>query len=484
MDQKQHEVEQTVNIVPVAHKSCSESFTPTKKLHVKEIPLVDSSLVSPTPVKTEETVNRGRREPAKVSEKQALDQEENEGEQTDNVLLEAHKSCSESFTPTKEPNTNEIPHFDADSVAPTLEKTEETLAKLPEKQRLLSELFDRMTSSLRLLNLHKQLPTFQNIRRIVEVLTEREFSYKNLAQIKFILPEAVQIDKILLHNKKTLCMEPHMRVALLFDVVEGHTEHSDYLALSQLVFSRLLKLVNEHSEDYDVPEAVLPEPFNRKVITVSTKSLPLNSSIQTRPNLDETEPLSASHLPPSFKRHFSPKEFKTKLSQSPVLSSSIKEMDVSTCLDSVKQEKAVDDGNTPTKNLLVVNEINIETPDLSTPRRSMATEDNKSKNTVNKKVLLSGPFTKRVLDFSGFDEENACLDVNSTSDGGSSAKVAQWVGRFGSGCECGVDQWLSDFSFTLPFGGFSNLKELIGSFFGETMELFMDLRYYVCSSSC
>ncbi|XP_076906936.1 uncharacterized protein LOC143563226 isoform X2 [Bidens hawaiensis] len=426
MEQKQHEAKQTVNILPVAHKSCSESLTPTKKPHIKEIPLVDSSLVTPTPVKTEETVNRGKREPAKVSEKQALDQEqeENEVEQTDNILLEAHKSCSESFTPTKEPNTNEIPHFDADSMTPTLEKTEETLAKLPEKHRLLSELFDRMTTSLRLLNLRKQLPTFQNIRRIVEVLTEREFSYKNLAQIKFILPEAVQIDKILLHNKKTLCMEPHMKVTLLFDIVEGHTEHSDYLALSQLVFSRLLKLVNEHSEDYDVPEAVLPEPFNRKAITVSTKSLPLNSSIQTRPNLDETEPLNASHLPLSFKRHFSSKEFKTKLSQSPVLSSPIKETDVSTCLDSVKQEKAVDvdDGNTPMKNLLVVNEINIETPDLSTPRRSVATEDNKSKNTVNKKVLASGPFTKRVLDFSRFDEESARLDVNSTSDGGPSAK--------------------------------------------------------------
>ncbi|KAI3823040.1 hypothetical protein L1987_04465 [Smallanthus sonchifolius] len=298
-----------------------------------------------------------------------MDQKQYKAEQTANNLPVAHKSCLETFTPTKKP------HFDANLVSPTPEKTEETVnmyikerAKLPEKYRLLSEFFDRMTTALRLLNLRKQLPVFQNITRIVETLTGREFSYKNLAQIKFILPEAVQTDKILLHNKKTLCMEPHIKVTLLFDIIEGHIEHSDYMALSSLLFSRLLKFANEHSEDYDVPEAELPEPFNRKEITISANSLPMNSSIQVLPSVDETEPLDPSHLPPSFRRRFSAKEFgnpmKTKLSQSRNLPSSVKEVGFSTCLDVLKEEKDLQAANgiTPMKKPLIANRSSVLNP--------------------------------------------------------------------------------------------------------------------------
>ncbi|KAI3762140.1 hypothetical protein L1987_52563 [Smallanthus sonchifolius] len=373
---------------------------------------------------------------------QSMDQKQYKAEQTAKNLPVAHKSCLETFTPTKKPHIHEIPHFDANLVSPTPEKTEETVnmykkehAKLPEKCRLLSEFFDRMTTALRLLNLRKQLPVFQNITRIVETLTGREFSYKNLAQIKFILPEAVQTDKILLHNKKTLCMEPHIKVTLLFDIIEGHIEHSDYMALSSLLFSRLLKFANEHSEDYDVPEAELPEPFNRKEITISSNSSPMDSSIQVLPSVDETEPLNPSHLPPSFRRRFSAKEFgnpmKTKLSQSRNLPSSVKEVGFSTCLDVLKEEKDLQAANgiTPMKKPLVISEMNVVikeiqvvTPDLSTPKRSVATEDNKLKNMVNEKVMASNLLVKRSLDFSNLDEERAFLDGNNTSIAGSSAK--------------------------------------------------------------
>ncbi|KAK9062455.1 hypothetical protein SSX86_019641 [Deinandra increscens subsp. villosa] len=325
MDQKSYEVEQTAGILPLAH----ESFTPTKKAHPYEISDLDATLVSPTPEKTEETLN---------------------------------------FRCKKEP------------------------AQLPQKYRRLLELFDRMTTSLRLLNLRKQLPTFQKIRRMVEILTGRKFSYKHLAQIKFIIPEAVQTDKVLVHNKKTLCMEPDIKVTLRFDVVDGHTEQSNYIALSRLMSSRLIKFVNAHSEVYDVPEAELPEPFNKKETTVSEKeeianSLPMKSSIQTLPNLDRNEALIPSHFPSSFRRHFSTKEIgnlaKTQLSQSPIS----KEVGSSKVLQ-------VANGNIP-MNKLVFNE-EVDTPGLSTP---MATEDNKLKNMVNQNVTASGSIVKRSLDF-------------------------------------------------------------------------------------
>ncbi|KAK1441603.1 hypothetical protein QVD17_07627 [Tagetes erecta] len=397
MDQKAHEVEQTANILPVANKSCSELLTPIKKSHVQDFSDVDANFVSATPMKTEATVN---------------------------------SRCK------KEPD------------------------ELPEKYRLLSEIFYRMTTSLRLLNLGKKLPTFQNICHVVETLSERKFTYKSLAQIKFILPEAVQIDRILVHNKKTLCMEPDMKVTLLFDIVEGHVEHTDYLALSRLISSRLFKFANAHPEDEDVPTAELPEPFNRKEITVSAKLLSMNSSVRIQPDLDETEPVIASHLSPSFRRHFSreigkpmkteltqspvllssvkeiEKPMKTELSQSPIMLSSIKEMEKpmktelqlpqSPCLELVKQEKAlqVANRNTPMQKPLVTNDIIVETPDLSAPKRSVVgTVDDKPKSMVNQKAMASSLFAKRSLDFSDFDEESVFVEGNTTSNSSSSEKV-------------------------------------------------------------
>lgn len=72
MDQKVHEAEQTANILPVVHKSCSESLinTPIKKSHIQEISDVDANFVSPTPMKTEATVNnRCKKEPDELPEK-------------------------------------------------------------------------------------------------------------------------------------------------------------------------------------------------------------------------------------------------------------------------------------------------------------------------------------------------------------------------------------------------------------------------------
>nr|GEW94045.1 hypothetical protein [Tanacetum cinerariifolium] len=223
----------------------------------------------------------------------------------------AEQSCPVSSTPVEKLQiVHESQRLDAHLVSPTLEKTEETLntlvnkesAELPEKYKSLLELFHDMTSTIRVLNLLKALPSFCNISRGVEASTGRKFSIKNLAQIKSILPDAVQTQKILVPNKKTSCMEPDLKVELNFDVVKGHSEHSDAIALSHVFSSKLFKLVNEHSEDFNVPEAELPEPFNEREITVFVSALPVKSSNKTLP---EAGLLCASHLPPSFKRRFS-----------------------------------------------------------------------------------------------------------------------------------------------------------------------------------
>lgn len=80
------------------------------------------------------------------------------------------------------------------------------------------------------------------------LLLLREFSYKHLAQIMYILPEAVKTDRILIHNEKTMCMEPEMKITLLFDIVKGHDEGSDYLALFVLFTSRLFDFLSANTE--------------------------------------------------------------------------------------------------------------------------------------------------------------------------------------------------------------------------------------------
>lgn len=191
------------------------------------------------------------------------------------------------------------------------------------------ELFGAMTCSLRLLSLCRKSQTFKNISAQVEVLTKRKFSFRDLAQIKFILPEAIQIDKILVHNKKTLCVEPDLKIALLFDVIEGHSKHSDYKALCQVFGSRLVNFFTVHPEACGVPEATLPEPFSQKsqaslgkmpaefpeVVGSSggncwmfdLEQFPLESIESLPYSADNELLLTSSHLHPAFSSRFSQK---------------------------------------------------------------------------------------------------------------------------------------------------------------------------------
>ena len=76
----------------------------------------------------------------------------------------------------------------------------------------------------------------------------RNLSYKHLAQMKYIFSEALQIEKIIIHDKKTLCMQPHMKITLQFDVVAGHGEVSDIVALRQAFSLRLYNFFMLHPE--------------------------------------------------------------------------------------------------------------------------------------------------------------------------------------------------------------------------------------------
>ncbi|KAJ0106107.1 hypothetical protein Patl1_19280 [Pistacia atlantica] len=198
-------------------------------------------------------------------------------------------------------------NFEMKIAAPTPEKTSEPSRtkvkedgiKHLEKYNALVEIFDSMTCSLRLLGLRKKSPTFQNISTQVEVLTKRKISLKHLAQIKYILPEAIQIDNILVHDKKTLCMKPDMKISLIFDVIEGHSEHSDFIALHQVFASRLLNYFSTHPEADDIPETILPEPFGRRSLAS------LENKVAEVP--EELESICEQSQTTALEQHFSRK---------------------------------------------------------------------------------------------------------------------------------------------------------------------------------
>ncbi|KAF5730397.1 CDT1-like protein b [Tripterygium wilfordii] len=215
---------------------------------------------------------------------------------------------------------------------PLLSKHREGEVNLQNRYNIILELFDSISCSLRLLGLCKKPTTFQNICTQVEVLTKRKLSYRHLAQIKYILPEAMKIDKILLHDEKTLCMKQSLKITLLLDVIEGHDEPSDYVALRQVFASRLVDFCTTYPEACDIPEADLPEPYNKKsqtttgdkadVIaepifpeTISQRSqdtvpdrLTVDSLVESLPASVETQLLAdPRHQHPIFTQYFSQK---------------------------------------------------------------------------------------------------------------------------------------------------------------------------------
>jgi chromatin licensing and DNA replication factor 1 len=146
---------------------------------------------------------------------------------------------------------------------------------------MLSEFFNCLESSSRLLRLKGSKATFPNIcasiqhlseryrsslfniQRIIAVLAcnysmfdslnsfHRRFTYSHLAQLKYIMPESIVINKILLRDETTCCMKPDLQVNLLVDAVEGVAKQKGetvYLALRRIFRQRLVDFFRDHPE--------------------------------------------------------------------------------------------------------------------------------------------------------------------------------------------------------------------------------------------
>ncbi|URE30744.1 DNA replication initiation protein [Musa troglodytarum] len=99
--------------------------------------------------------------------------------------------------------------------------------------------------------------------RLASVL--RRFTYVHLAQLKCVLPEAIMIKKVLLHDVATCSLKTELQVTLQVDAVARNMKEKSESGRSILpaVFrERLVEFFKNHPEGDEVPVERLPHPFN------------------------------------------------------------------------------------------------------------------------------------------------------------------------------------------------------------------------------
>ncbi|CAK9150018.1 unnamed protein product [Ilex paraguariensis] len=185
---------------------------------------------------------------------------------------------------------------------------------LPEKYNLLDKFFNSLDSSIltaSVKGIYANIIT--NISPKIEYLTDRRFTYNHLAQLKFILPEAIEVKKVLTHDEQTSCMKPDLHVSLNANALEDDGKlrsESVNSWLRKVFWSRLLHFSVAHPEGDEVPRGTLPHPFNQlKQDTHKNKIKATKSSLACEISSDallEQQPAAAAgHLSQSFRWHFS-----------------------------------------------------------------------------------------------------------------------------------------------------------------------------------
>ncbi|KAK1326612.1 hypothetical protein QJS10_CPA01g00042 [Acorus calamus] len=125
-------------------------------------------------------------------------------------------------------------------------------------------------------------------------LPEKKFLYCHLAQIKYIFPDALKIEPVLVHNERSLCMKPDMKITLLLTVVaDDRSNGSLSLAYCEAFHAKLLEFYNAHPESDGIPEAELPESFNSGNFMTQQEASALVSSMElSQPGPTNPEPSS------------------------------------------------------------------------------------------------------------------------------------------------------------------------------------------------
>ncbi|KAG8064085.1 hypothetical protein GUJ93_ZPchr0004g39592 [Zizania palustris] len=296
---------------------------------------------------------------------------------------------------------------------------------------MLCEFFNCFESSTRLLRMKGSKATFPNICASIQHLAERRFTYSHLAQLKYIMPEAIVINKILLRDESTCCMKPDLQVNLLVDAVESVAKQkgeTGYSALRRIFRQRLVDFFRDHPEGDDIPEHELPHPFNQ-----TRSSAPLAVPQAVAKPVPDQQPVAMLPMSHSIKRMFSRRSaasaattsttsplakvvpsMKSPLSRKPLLGSPVSgslRMDDEAQAHEKNGKDAtfkfgVSEG-TPAKFVSTPVRLMAETPDLQTPKRPVSsTGHGRPPLKMVKRSARAKLFMTPTKDAIGMDEEN------------------------------------------------------------------------------
>ncbi|MQL74859.1 hypothetical protein Taro_007239 [Colocasia esculenta] len=140
-------------------------------------------------------------------------------------------------------------------------------------------------------------------------LSEKKFMLSHLAQMKFLFPEALHIEKTLVHDETSLCMKPDINVSVIVDAAKDidDSHQASYADLCKVFHARLLNFLNTHPEESEIPEVPLPGTFMQGNPMISSNQLSERPSTEQLwpPSGGDDTLLAPSHLCPSFSQHFS-----------------------------------------------------------------------------------------------------------------------------------------------------------------------------------
>lgn len=267
------------------------------------------------------------------------------------VVNQTRQQLQSSGVSTAQPDRNQRPQ--SISAPPKAPKT--TDSSLPDKYAMLAEFFDSMEAATRLLRLRKANSSFCNICPQVETMTHRRFMYSHVAQMKHLLSEGMLLEKIMAHDEKTLCMKPDLKITLLYDAVligkDKVPKANNTLGLRKAFRTRLVEFVKAHPKGDEVPEAILPEPFNRKCQLTPPGCSPLPpmicnslnpikgvaSSLSVHRQGDLQPSTMSSLLPKNFQRRFSERNIIAQPSLNSPFPLPEQDLDLKPLLRSLKQ---------------------------------------------------------------------------------------------------------------------------------------------------
>ncbi|CAL4887265.1 unnamed protein product [Urochloa decumbens] len=266
--------------------------------------------------------------------------------------------------------------------------------KLPESYEMLCEFFNCLESSTRLLRMKGSKASFPNICASIQHLSERRFTYSHLAQLKYIMPEAIVINKILLRDDTTCCMKPDLQVNLVVGAVESVKKQKGetaYSALRRIFRQRLVDFFRDHPEGDDIPEHELPHPFNKTRLSMpqaAPRMVPEPTSTIVSSDISGQQAATMSHMSQSFKRRFlqrSPISSATASATSPLVKvestvlSPLSRNSLSGSIEAQPEEdgkvvisKSGVSDSTPAKYASTPVRLMASTPDLKTPKRPIS----------------------------------------------------------------------------------------------------------------